>query len=281
MGSDTLVARTNGQTIDETWFNVIRSILSGDIFARNANGVVESLSGNLGSETYKFLKAHIASGYWKCGDLKIHNTYNGLTGCEIDQGWMLCDGRVIAGSSYDVEHGSGSWNTYIITSPLDGRYLPNYTNRYIVGASATTQTGTSAFTTVGNASHQININHTHTIAHTHTVNHSHMLWQYDENFSNPLDRYRVFDVDGTAQIFNSGVFGATSASATSTTDLGISITTMAAISSAGTARAMVTLYTSKETPTTSEDSTTSTDALSATQSIQPDSIVAQIYMRII
>lgn len=268
MGSDTITARSNGQTIDETWFNIIRSALAGDQFPRNTNGVTESLAGSLGSSTYKFLKMFVASGQWTCGDIKYHHTYNGLTGLEIDHGWMLCDGRVVGSATYDAEHGSGTWATYIITSPLDGKYLPNMVDRYLVGGSVTTQTGTSAFTTVGNVGHDKDISHTHN--HTHTVNsHNHQWMQIQENYFSTIDRNAAWDTNG-----NTLQLPRYSADVTTATDPLILV-------SSGTGGALALLgncWTNNDAPGTDADATASSVS---TLDFQPESIVALPYMRII
>lgn len=166
MGTDTIAARTDGTTILATHPNVIRSALCGDLVPRNASGIATALAGSLGSTTYPFLKASIASGGWILGDIKMHHTYNGAA--PIGHGWMLCDGRQITEALYNTEHGASTFATYVGSTALLNKYLPNFTSKYPVGKATTPQDGSIAITFVGNASSTINIQHTHTMTpHNH------------------------------------------------------------------------------------------------------------------
>lgn len=149
MSTDTIPARSNGQTIDQTWYNIIRTVLSADQVPRNTSGVAADLGGSLGQSALRWLKAFIASGYLSPGDIKAHHTYNGAT--PIGEGWFPCLGGIINQANYDAIFGSGHWATYVGSSPLDGKYAPNLTSRYLVGVSATTQSGSVAITAVGNS----------------------------------------------------------------------------------------------------------------------------------
>lgn len=159
MSTETLGTKSAGQTIVDTWFNTIKAALSGNLLPRNQSGIPTDESGYLGSETVKWLKAYIACGEWTTGDIKAHHTFNGeeLPG----EGWMLCDGRIVAEAAYDTEHGAGAWAAYVGTSPMNGKYLPNLVSRYPVGKATTTQTGASAITPVGNAGSVRDFQHTH------------------------------------------------------------------------------------------------------------------------
>lgn len=159
VSDDTIPTRGEKRLNDADWWNVIKDALSGDLLPRNASGVATDLAGSLGTETFQFLKALIASGHWVPGDIKVIHPYNGdaLPG----QGWMLCDGRTINESNYDIEHGAGSWDIYVGSSVLDGKKLPGMTNRYAVGVDATTQDGSGTITPVGNAGNVANLEHHH------------------------------------------------------------------------------------------------------------------------
>jgi len=61
MSTDSLPARSNGQTIDETWFNIIRTILSGDYVPRNTAGAATTIAGSLGTDTYRWLNLNLVS----------------------------------------------------------------------------------------------------------------------------------------------------------------------------------------------------------------------------
>jgi len=85
MGSDTLTSRTNGETIDQTWFNVPRAAMIGDWLPRNASGSVESIAGNLGSDTYRWHNAYIVgSGDVNVGTSKLQEASSKL--CVTDSG---------------------------------------------------------------------------------------------------------------------------------------------------------------------------------------------------
>lgn len=89
---------------------------------------------------------------------------------DIPRGWMICNGQVINETNYNTLHGSGTYTTDgIASSAILGKYLPDFEDVYGTGAATTTQDGSSAITTVGNANHQTDYTHTHTVpSHTHT-----------------------------------------------------------------------------------------------------------------
>lgn len=102
------------------------------------------------------------------GSIRLFHTYNDTL--DIPRGWMICNGNVVNETNYEAIHGSGTYATDgIASSNLLNLYLPNYTDRYAVGATATTQDGVSAtMTPVGNTDHEIDFAHTHSGAsHTH------------------------------------------------------------------------------------------------------------------
>lgn len=157
MGTETLPRRFG--RIDASFFNLLRSILSGDLVPRASTGAPNAGSGSLGTSTLQWLRAHIASGHWSPGDIKEHHTYGG--NFEYGQGFMVCDGRQITPANYDLEHGAGSWETYIGSSPLENKYLPNLIDRFPVGAAATPANGSSPIPSVGNPLNQLDLSHTH------------------------------------------------------------------------------------------------------------------------
>lgn len=159
MGAIHLKDRSNGKVIDSDWFDRFRQVLMGDVVPRNDFGVAESVKASLGEEAYQWLRAFIQEGYWEAGDIKKHHSFGGIVG--PGHGWMLCDGRLVNQTTYDSEHGAGSWAQFVVASPLDGKYLPNFPGRYPVGAATTPATGVTAIPAVGNAGHQITIEHLH------------------------------------------------------------------------------------------------------------------------
>jgi len=162
MGLINLPTRANGQNVDETWFNRLKSALVGIFVPRNANGSPEDEAGSLGTETYRWKKMHVASGDLFVGAVKFKYRYTSVT-VPIDKGWMLMDGRIINQTNYDAEHGAGSWLSHgVASSPIAGKYLPDTNGRYfrgVTGEEFETQDGSAPITTSGQAS--VDISHTH------------------------------------------------------------------------------------------------------------------------
>lgn len=161
MGNDSIPSRVTGQTIIDEFFNLLKRVLSGALVPRNTSGIATDLSGDLGTESLRYKKAFIASGYFSAGDIKPHHSFDGLVG--PGQGWMLMDGREINEENYDAEHGEGSWETFIGSSPLEGLLLPDTRNdTYLAGSEQTTADGESAIPQVGSNTHSHSIpNHNH------------------------------------------------------------------------------------------------------------------------
>jgi hypothetical protein len=245
--------------------NDIRSALYQDLVPRNASGTTTSLAGGIGTSTYLWLKARIASGYWSLGDIKIHHTYNGAA--PIDEGWMLMDGRQVTQANYDTEHGSGHWATYVGSSSLLNKFLPNMTGKYAVGAATTTQSGSIAITFTGNASNQINIQHSHAVVNAELV-YAHQSGTTDDAF------YGLGDTPGTPCTLTRG------ANKNSLSLLIGNTTALATALGAGnfsppSSSCSANFYTAGEA------SNGTGTALSATQSIQPESLQVLYYMRVI
>lgn len=146
MSADTIFKRYGSQLSDAAWLNLFKAALSESLLPRNSSGVVTSLAGNIGNSAYQWLKAYIMTGFWSAGDIKMHHSFNSEQG--PGHGWMLCDGRVISEAAYNTEHGAGSWATYIGTSPLNGKYLPDFNGMIAIGKDTTTQAGSIAITGV-------------------------------------------------------------------------------------------------------------------------------------
>lgn len=161
MGTQRIPSRINGQVIDESWFNAITRALLDYLVPRNSDGAATDLSGSLGTPLLRWLKAFVSEGYWSVGDFKLHHSYNGAIG--PGEGWMLCDGRTINESNYDTEHGAGAWDTFVGSSVLDGKKLPDFSGRYIVGKATTTQDGSGDISATGVAGSTIDTRHVHNI----------------------------------------------------------------------------------------------------------------------
>ena len=65
MGSGTISARSDGQKINDTWFNILRTALSEDFLPRNSSGVVADVAGSLGSSSYGWLNAFLTTAKFK------------------------------------------------------------------------------------------------------------------------------------------------------------------------------------------------------------------------
>jgi microcystin-dependent protein len=112
------------------------------------------------------------------GEIKAFHSFNGTIA--IPRGWMQCDGSVVGSTAYDAIHGSGAYTSDGLSALLlHGKYTPNLTNRYLIGAATTTASGSSPIGTTGNSSHQINLNHDHS--------HSHVWQKYVGDSSHSTD----------------------------------------------------------------------------------------------
>lgn len=69
MGLGTIPARTNGQTIADTWFNILRTVLTEDVLPRNSSGVVTDGGGSLGSTTNSWDNLYV-------GEVKLKDSGN-------------------------------------------------------------------------------------------------------------------------------------------------------------------------------------------------------------
>ncbi len=166
MGTANIPAASDGTIIPAADHNALASALKDNLVPRNASGDAEADAGELGTDTYPWKKAAITAGYFFPGQVMMFHDFNGTL--SPGQGWMKCNGDVVSEANYDAIHGAGSWDEYVGSSPLSSKNLPNMNNKFPVGATNTTQTGSSAITFEGNASHQINLAHTHVVsAHRH------------------------------------------------------------------------------------------------------------------
>lgn len=56
MGANTIPLRSNGQTIDETWFNILRDVIKQDFVPRDSSAVAGDSAGKLGTNLYPWSK---------------------------------------------------------------------------------------------------------------------------------------------------------------------------------------------------------------------------------
>ncbi|MHA2274624.1 MAG: hypothetical protein ACXAC2_02565 [Candidatus Kariarchaeaceae archaeon] len=245
--------------------NQYYTALGEDFLPRNSSGTITTRGGSLGDSTRDWLKAHVASGGWEAGDIKMHHSFNGVVTC--GQGWMLMDGRQITEANYNAEHAAGNWATYVVSSPVENLYLPDMDEVYPIGQDATTQTGIGAApTSVGNASHQIDIEHLHTSnSHTHTTTaHGHRWYDY-------------VDSSTVSKSYDSS-YSAVNISSQGCSALAIGVdssTCFYSLSDGGD------FYTTGASPSTTGTTDTMNNTLSTTQSVKPESMDLQFCMRII
>lgn len=243
--TNTLLSVTGGK-VRTSHVNQYFQAFSQNLIPRNSSGIPTNNGGDLGTSSVQWKLAHIRTGYWEAGDIKCHHTYNGLL--PVGQGWMQMDGRIVNESNYNTEHSAGDWDTFIVSSLIDGRFLPAMTSRYIIGESVTTQDGTSPFTTNGNSNHEINLQHLHVVqAHQWYIDNGVLPDQSFDSSGNPV----TITEDST------------------TAKTGIAFDTNCL---AGGGCIDNTLYV---------DNVNTDNSLSTTQNIQPESIQFICYMRII
>jgi hypothetical protein len=253
---NTLVTNIDGEVASSSDVEQYKNALLEELAPRNSSGVPTANAGSLGTSLYPWSRAHVTVGGHVCGEIKILHDFNGTI--TPGQGWMKCNGDQVTEAAYNAIHGAGSWDLYIISSPLANLHLPNMTGKYPVGVAATTQTGGSAITYVGNTSHQINIAHTHT-----GPSHNHLWLNYT-------------GTNTSAQSYNSGGSAINLDASTNTADADVyapllhETTHLASFQQIG-----VDCY-------TNDSGTGSTNSqLSSTQSIQPHSAEFEFWIRII
>lgn len=158
---------------------------------------------------------------------------------------MLCDGRTVSQAHYDTEHGSGHWATYVGSSPINGKNLPDFTgDKLAYGVAATTQDGSSPISTVG--------------ADGFDIGHVHEWYQYtSDGIAGVNDLNKSYNSAGTLTAI------AKSSGAKDASHKGWCIGTDATASQWGTS---ISMY---------------TDQLTARTSTLPNCNEFQVYMRII
>lgn len=178
------------------------------------------------------------------GEVKMFHTFNGTL--SVPRGWMICNGDQVVEAAYNAIHGAGAYAADgIASSTILNKHLPNATSKYPVGVVATTQSGASAITYVGNTSNQINIQHNHS--------HNHRWYLKDAGGDD-----ETYNASGTAVDLTEG-------SAGSALDAAIAIVGKDQVHLDANA------YTDDD----------ATSALSATQSIQPHSFEVIYIMKVI
>jgi hypothetical protein len=205
MGSQTFTTRSNGEVIDESWYDVYREALSGALYPRqSSDGAPTDLGASLGTSSLRWKQLKAASGEYTAGAIKMRHSYNGLV--LPSHGWMLCDGRQINKTNYDAEWGAGSWDAKIIASPIEDKFLPNMVDRYLIGAASVSQDGTIAITAVGSAG-SLALTHNHQWYHSNGTGSSDDVVEYDnfEQFAGNLNHAAGVKTGGakTLEVFES------------------------------------------------------------------------------
>ncbi|OFZ54981.1 MAG: hypothetical protein A2428_03145 [Bdellovibrionales bacterium RIFOXYC1_FULL_54_43] len=158
MSTNRLKLRIDGQPMDVSWFNSIKEAISGALVPRHfETSLPTAEAANLGSPTWRWKRIYRRAGGLYAGCIKAKYDYAGAV--LIEQGWMRCDGRIVSQANYDAEHGAGSWAAYIGTSPLQGKYLPNFATTYIGHKPGAKPTGDVPFVPTG--SNMFDFEHAH------------------------------------------------------------------------------------------------------------------------
>lgn len=249
MGLGTIPSRSNGQTIDEQWFNLIKTVLSVDLVPRNASGVVVSEAGALGSSTYPWARVHANQAVVQANGQEV--TIEGhasqsesfdlvlpkseaegcgfvptaaifpFAGSTAPDGYLLCDGSAVSRTTYarlfgviGETHGEGDGATTF--------NLPDYRGRFLRGVDHAEgndpdAAGRTAMATGGNTGDNVgSIQADDTAAHNHAA-----------NVSDPGHFHTVigYEPPGTGNVQTGGGTTPQASTNTDTKTTGISVTT--------------------------------------------------------
>lgn len=144
-------------------FNKLKSLMIGDWVPRETVRYWADLAaGRLGTPQHPFLSAHVSIGECSPGEIIEVYDYAGLI--IPKQGWMLCNGDLVEEEAYDAQPGRqhGDWIKYVGSSPIEGKYLPNMPDKYLIGGTPT-QDGSAPLTFTGAVGHQVDLRHTHRV----------------------------------------------------------------------------------------------------------------------
>jgi hypothetical protein len=207
MASNTLVTKNDGDIISANDPNQYKTAMGGNITPRNSNGEATANAGDLGSSSLPFRRAEISCGYFFCGMIIPFHPYGGQN--PLGQGWFPCWGEIINETNYNAIHGAGSWEAFIGSSPLEGRYSPALKDTsgsgvrpVFLGANSDDnlnslvntyylEDGSSPFTLVGATNNEVDpVSHVHAMAE-----HNH---QWYVHVANASTNDQVFNSGGTA-----------------------------------------------------------------------------------
>lgn len=119
MGTDTIPDRTNGQTIVQSFFNLLKTVLKGDFVPRNSSGVAASGAGSLGSTTYPWQNSYVKSdGDYYIGSNKLIAPHDNNIKTLSANYTILDDDRY---SHFFVTTGSSADITIILPTAADNK----------------------------------------------------------------------------------------------------------------------------------------------------------------
>lgn len=157
MSTDIIPDRRPNQTIQFSWINIIRDVLTGVFVPRDLTGTPRANYSRIGTESYLWKNLHVQIAHLGLGDVfHFHDFAGNVT---IPQGWMLCNGAIINEANYDSQHSTGDWDNYVVSSVLNGLYLPNMDLAYVKGKTGTLQAGSAPITTVGQSTRDFSHDH--------------------------------------------------------------------------------------------------------------------------
>lgn len=188
------------------------------------------------------------------GEIKQFHSFNGAI--QIPRGWMQCNGNVINETNYDAIHGSGAFVADGIADlVLNGKYTPDLIDKYVVGASSTTQDGSSTISSVGNTDHEVNLSHSHTVN-----SHNHQWYDFTESggSNDDMESYNSSGGKVSLESVNTQSYSRTKGIPVGTSSDNVFD---------------VDLHTSNSSPGTSSSGST-------TQSVQPESIQVMFIIRV-
>lgn len=213
MGTGTLVEKNDRDIISTNDFNQYKRALSNDLVPRNSSGAPVAEAGNLGTDTFPFEQLNVTVGHLFTGMIMHFLSYNGTVD-NPGEGWMKANGDIVSASNYNAIHGANAYETFIGTSPLEGLYLPNMNDRYLIGQDTSLlnwEDGTTSIGSVGSHT-QSPPNHNHVQnAHTHSLSPSR-----PSSFGNTGGNTVVSNTDANT---SSNGFGTTSLNSSASIDI--------------------------------------------------------------
>lgn len=141
MGTETLPDRSDGQTIDETWFDIIRDAMKGNFVPRNTSGVATDAAGSMGTSTYRWSDVHADQatipGAISAGSITFTTTPYTPPGVIVPYaasdeptGFLKCNGQAVSRTIYAAlyaaigdAYGEGDGSITFHVPDFRGRFL--------------------------------------------------------------------------------------------------------------------------------------------------------------